>query len=170
MLDLQKLLDMQKELDKTILDNAEIEEYPLDNIKLALLVELGELANEWKGFKHWKKHKEINREKLVEEFADCLSFALSLENELQQVRVFGYENFINILKNVKEILNKYDSNTKESMRMTAFTLAFSQVASLKNVVSNVLSVGIYLDLTFEEMELAYLAKNKVNYERQNNGY
>ncbi|MFT8313196.1 MAG: dUTP diphosphatase [Clostridium sp.] len=170
MLDLKKLLDMQKELDKTILDNAGIKEYPLENIKLALLVELGELANEWKGFKHWKKHKDINRDKLLEEFADCLSFALSLENELHQAKKYGYEDLITIIEDVKKILVGYDLNAKEAMRMSAFELAFSQVSNLKNVISNTLSVGIYLDLTFEEMEQAYLAKNKVNYERQNNGY
>lgn len=60
-MNIRKLLDEQKELDKEILKRAGIKEYPFRNIKLALLVELGELANEWQGFKHWKKNKVIIR-------------------------------------------------------------------------------------------------------------
>ena len=71
------MLEDQKELDTAIFKNAGITQYPLENIRLSLLVELGELANEWKGFKYWKKDKKINREKLLDEFADCLHFALS---------------------------------------------------------------------------------------------
>jgi dimeric dUTPase (all-alpha-NTP-PPase superfamily) len=161
MLDIQKLLDMQKELDKTILDNAGIKEYPLENIKLALLVELGELANEWKGFKHWKKHKEINREKLLEEFADCLSFALSLENELHET-----DN-----TEVIEVFNCAASQTYTNNELIiGLVEEFNKISSGKDILINVIAIGAVFRISSEEMERAYLAKNKVNYERQNNGY
>src|SRR6266487_4141554 len=48
--------------------------------KVALLVEIGELANELKTFKHWKSQKDINWEKAKEELIDCLHFYLSWAN------------------------------------------------------------------------------------------
>jgi len=48
--------------------------------KIALLVEIGETANELKSFKYWKKNKSINLEKVQEELVDCLHFFLSLAN------------------------------------------------------------------------------------------
>lgn len=51
--------------------------------KIALLVEIGELANELKTFKHWKKQKDINWDKAKEELIDCLHFYLSWVNAFQ---------------------------------------------------------------------------------------
>jgi dimeric dUTPase (all-alpha-NTP-PPase superfamily) len=48
--------------------------------KIALLVEIGEVANELKSFKYWKKDKKIDLEKIQEELIDCLHFFLSLAN------------------------------------------------------------------------------------------
>lgn len=167
MLDLQKLLDMQKELDKTILENAGIKEYPLENIKLALLVELGELANVWQGFKHWKKHKEINREELLEEFADCLSFALSLENELHQIdgEYFKVEFAISETCFVFK-----DKEIEINETIKCLNKTFKNVTNLERILESVLLAGIGVEISTKEMEQAYLKKNKINYERQNNGY
>ena len=55
-------------------------EYPLDMVQTAYRVELGELLQEWKQFKFWKLNKgEIDRDKMLEEWADCMHFALSLD-------------------------------------------------------------------------------------------
>ena len=54
-------------------------------VKIALLVEIGEFANELKTFKHWKKQTEINWEKAKEELIDCLHFFLSLINNLNHL-------------------------------------------------------------------------------------
>jgi len=48
--------------------------------KIALLVEIGEVANELKSFKYWKKDKNVSLEKVQEELIDCLHFFLSLVN------------------------------------------------------------------------------------------
>ena len=48
--------------------------------KIALLVEIGELANELKTFKHWKSQKEVDWEKAKEELIDCFHFYLSWAN------------------------------------------------------------------------------------------
>jgi len=51
--------------------------------KIALLVEISELANELKTFKHWKSQKDINWEKAQEELIDCLHFYLSWANSFE---------------------------------------------------------------------------------------
>ena len=59
-MNLSKLFEMQKELDARILAEHPVQEGENRLAKkiLALLVELGELAQEWRGFKFWSKDQE----------------------------------------------------------------------------------------------------------------
>src|SRR5690625_1795201 len=60
-MDLQKLFKAQRELDNRIVKEKELEGQDLlDKKILALLVELGELANEWRGFKFWSDNQKPN--------------------------------------------------------------------------------------------------------------
>lgn len=165
-MNIRQMLVDQKKLDDEILSNAGVEEYPLENMKLALLVELGELANEWQGFKHWKKHKEINRERLLDEFADCLHFGLSLENQLHQVS--------NHVKDaIEEIVKNLDNECKNKDVLEGFKYVFNAVLDTTGYISPLLSIialGRCLDISLDEMEQSYYRKNKVNYKRQQEGY
>ncbi|KLL05346.1 MAG: dUTP diphosphatase [Mycoplasmataceae bacterium RV_VA103A] len=85
---LKKLQEEQQKLDEFIVQKNNI----TDNFKtgksfirtkIALLVEIGELANELKTFKHWKKQKEVDWQKAQEELIDCLHFYLSWTNAFQ---------------------------------------------------------------------------------------
>ena len=66
-MNLAKLFEMQKELDARILEEHPVQEGEdrLAKKILALLVELGELANEWRGFKYWSKDQKPRTEKQV---------------------------------------------------------------------------------------------------------
>ncbi|PRR85543.1 dUTP diphosphatase [Clostridium luticellarii] len=169
-MDIKKMLADQKELDDKILSNAGIEKYPLENIKLALLVELGELANEWQGFKHWKKHREINREKLLEEFADCLHFALSIENyyESKDHKLngdFSEDSF----NSISDFLGK-DKTTLTDI-IEGFFVTYDVVLNdTRDVLVYIVGLGLMLGISKEEMEQAYYKKNAVNYKRQEEGY
>jgi dimeric dUTPase (all-alpha-NTP-PPase superfamily) len=84
---LKRLQSEQKKLDEFIcqkknLTDADSRESFI-RTKIALLVEIGELANELKTFKHWKSQKEVNWEKAKEELIDCLHFYLSWANSFQ---------------------------------------------------------------------------------------
>lgn len=153
-MNIEKMLADQKKLDEEIFKNAGITEYPLDNMQLALLVELGELANEWRGFKHWSKHKEINREKLLMEFADCLHFSLSLENHLHQQCCDG----LGVAK------------TSNDFIVNLFNDTFKKVCELEDVLDNVISLGLAIGISIDEMESCYYKKHKENYKRQQEGY
>lgn len=165
-MNIKKLLEMQRNLDIEILERAGIKEYPFKNIKLALLVELGELANEWKGFKHWKKNKVINKEKLIEEWADCFHFALSLENELHQVAPA-------VIKNIDVIIEELDKGNWNMDVIEAFELNFQGILNIhynSAVLLNIIALGRCLNISLDEMEQAYFNKNKVNHDRQAAGY
>jgi dimeric dUTPase (all-alpha-NTP-PPase superfamily) len=58
-MNISKLFEMQKALDERIVREKGLEGQDLLPMKiLALQVELGELANEWRGFKYWSQDRE----------------------------------------------------------------------------------------------------------------
>lgn len=60
-MELKELFEMQKKLDEHIIEEKGLEGQDLLPKKiLALQVELGELANEWRGFKFWSEDQESN--------------------------------------------------------------------------------------------------------------
>lgn len=62
----EELYKMQIELDQRIIEQKELEGQDLiPNTVLALQVELGECANEWRGFKHWSADKQPRTSKFV---------------------------------------------------------------------------------------------------------
>ncbi len=167
-MNLKKMLEDQKKLDTAIFKNAGISEYPLENIKLALLVELGELANEDKSFKYWKKNKKTDRTKLLDEMADCLHFALSLENYYLKkysdydMSKYDFENAIAF----KEMHKPTEKDITE-----AFLYACTSITNAdKDTLMVIIGLGITLDISLEEMEKAYYKKHKENYKRQEEGY
>lgn len=82
-MNLTKLFEAQKVVRKKIIETNGLEGQDLvQNLILALRVELGELANEQRSWKHWSKDRNPRIAKLLEEYADCLSFALELALEL----------------------------------------------------------------------------------------
>ena len=63
-MNLSKLFKIQKQLDDRIVKEKKLEgQNLLDKKILALQVELGELANEWRGFKFWSEDQEPRRKK-----------------------------------------------------------------------------------------------------------
>ena len=78
----------QEEFDKLILQSSQlglkwVSHLNAERLKLALLVEVGEFANEIKSFKIWRKKKEIDLTKAKEELIDCLGYFLGLCNLYQ---------------------------------------------------------------------------------------
>jgi len=91
---IQELQNEQQKLDEFIIQKKNLTD--IDNkvgfirTKIALLVEIGEFANELATFKHWKKSTEINLEQAREELIDCLHFYLSWANNFQ-IDFFDYK-------------------------------------------------------------------------------
>lgn len=141
-----------------------------EKLILALLVELGECANEWRGFKFWSKNQEprtkvqdphaypiVNKNPLLEEYVDGLHFVLELGIELNQqpskVQSFCYENVLKQFNGLYWAVNILE--TKDEFDW---------------VLRKYLGLGEMLGFTWEEIEQAYYEKNKVNHQRQEEGY
>lgn len=212
-MNLTKLFKTQAALDEHIM-----QEHPelrgkvnLDWKVLALQVELGECANEWRGFKKWSKDQEprtwervncpscekkgfvrgnppvdpvkgkhalgnhwyhcddcagflvVDKNPLLEEYVDCLHFILSIGLEL----------------NLKPTIIWDDITTEEtdvtyqflSISMHLLKLDYSEdVESWEMLFGEFYLLGKMLGFTWEQIEAAYYAKNKVNHERQETGY
>jgi len=175
-MDLQKLFKAQRELDNRIVKEKELEGQDLlDKKILALLVELGELANEWRGFKFWSDNQKpkpmsmvIGQHPLLEEYVDCLHFLLSIGNDFKinertNLTVRKYEKhktteIFNVLFGHIEALH-HQAKRKANV-INIYNLTFSDFVSL----------GSRLGFTWKEIEQAYYEKNKINHERQTDGY
>ncbi|OXM83986.1 dUTP diphosphatase [Paenibacillus rigui] len=176
-MNLSKLFEMQRELDEKIIKEKGLQDMDrLPYLILALQVELGECANEWRGFKYWSnereprtsvadtKYKPITgdplegflshkvRNPLLEEYVDCLIFILSIG--LTQ----GYNESIPALgRNVY----KYKTDEITSHFSTVFR-AISDFEFRPNegdymrIWMSILGLGEMLGFTCEQIEQAYM--------------
>lgn len=147
----------QYELDKRILNGAE---YPVDKMRIALFVELGELMNEMPTkFKHWKKTAVDNKEKALEEYVDCLHFAVSLLNYYEK---FNHKYYYH--PEYDDCKNDSDTSLDEELEFV-FNFAGSAIS-----IESLFILGHTFGFTWDEIYNAYLKKNKINHERQDGGY
>ncbi|GLO66806.1 MULTISPECIES: dUTP diphosphatase [Oceanobacillus] len=157
------LFNMQKQLDSYIEENHGLLKADLFDKKiLALLVELGELANETRCFKFWSKKPRNNQTVILEEYVDVIHFLMSIGINK------GYDSF--------------DSKTNQLIdrsEVDQFQIVYEQTIMYKNsptkanyeqLFSSCIDLGNLLGFSEEDIQHAYLEKNEINYKRQNQGY
>lgn len=171
----KKLFQMQKVLRDRINYN---EPDRLEKLVLALLVELGECANEWRGFKFWSKNQlprttsvkvpammEEDKEyynPLLEEYVDGFHFVLELGLE---------RDFVHVVYDLKPI--KEETITGQFIYLTKTINDFYDYHSIPaylEIVEAYIGLGEMLGFTWEQIEQAYMNKNAINHVRQNLGY
>jgi dimeric dUTPase (all-alpha-NTP-PPase superfamily) len=179
-MNLEKLFQTQKVLRDRINYN---EPDRFNKLVLALLVEIGECANEWRGFKFWSKDQEPRtfdtslffgdedlqvdyKNPLLEEYVDGLHFVLELGLELNytdlEIWVIEEKNITNQFMDC--ISRAY--NLQFQMRVTGKVI--KEMYEL--LFGAFIGLGEMLGFTWEQVEQAYYDKNKINHERQSNGY
>lgn len=164
-MDLIKIYQHQKELDEEILKRKGIKEYPSQKIEIAYRVELGELAQEWKGFKYWKDNRgTVDRGKLIDELADCIAFSTSYEAKNDEISSYVIEFSQKELENFEKNKLKYEG-TNDKLILKCLEDCFAWIS-----VQCVIELGVALGFTLDEIEEAYHKKRKVNWERLNSGY
>lgn len=178
-MNLNKLFEMQKELDEKILErfpNLRNEDLLPKKI-LALQVELGELANEWREFKFWSENQEPRtsavgtglrkKNPLLEEYVDCLHFILSIGLELKIKIAYARETQSNKTNITKLFTSLFVGSGIIGSAESDNEINYVNYLSL---MSDFIRLGQLLDFTWTEIEQAYLDKNKVNHARQESGY
>lgn len=183
MINLPLLFRMQKELDEHIREEQGLRTTPFNDRVLAFITELGECANEWKGFKFWKKPE--NRKPrlkalrspammpedqewynpLLEEFIDIVHFVISLGITLK----------INPEKVITKDLKVWKADTITEQYILLAAKAHSLYLYRASLDWNalyrmVLGLGEMLGFTQQEIMDAYMKKNAVNHTRQVQGY
>jgi dimeric dUTPase (all-alpha-NTP-PPase superfamily) len=182
-MNLEKLFQTQKVLRDRINYNGEDR---FNKLVLALLVEIGECANEWRGFKFWSKNQKPRKEHsrlsedlfgvpvveyynpLLEEYVDGLHFVLELGIELDIFNIEGVEAF----KAKSGITQQFTALYKHisGLKMQLEASYKSGIGKYYHIFNMYIGLGEMLGFTWEQIEQAYYDKNQINHERQDNGY
>ncbi|MCE8158868.1 MAG: dUTP diphosphatase [Candidatus Moeniiplasma glomeromycotorum] len=147
--------------------------------KVALLVEIGELANELATFKHWKSQKEVDWEKAREELIDCFHFYLSFTNNFQ-IDFSNYSKFSERFSEKKDNIMPYDLSPPSIIRLNKllWELFFETERMIPLLYIPEKEYFYRWLIVFEELcqrlgmeneaeiKKVYLAKNKKNREKQ----
>ena len=159
---LTDLYKKQKELDLEIANNHHVTyEETKEKRLLALLVELGELANATRAFKFWSFKPSESKERVLDEFADGLHFLLSLG--------LAYDY----------VLDSIDVQDNELDTVDAFNDSYVKIADFsakRTLKSYILAFEAYLRILFklgfswEEADKAYYLKLQENHHRQETNY
>lgn len=161
-MELSKLFTMQRELDAYIQNNRLEQTEVFQEKGLALLVELGELANETRSFKFWSTKGPSANEVILEEYVDSIHFMLSLGIEK------GFDDMLvwptgKVKGNLTELFIK----TTESIIRFLNELTMD---AYQEIWIHYGAIAKSLGFSPEDIIGAYLAKNEENYKRQQEGY
>lgn len=161
-MNLQKLFEMQKELDAFIEKTQKIERDVFKEKGLALMVELAELANETRCFKFWSTKGPSERDVILEEYVDSIHFILSL----------GLLKGFTSIKEWPVVEEKRDLTEIFLMTQNAI-LMFINNPTKEGYLAIWQYYGVIaynLGFSFNDVVHAYLEKNEENYKRQRSGY
>ncbi len=158
------LLTIQNELDSRIftMHHTSRTQTQRDRV-LALLVELGECANETRCFKYWSVAKASPASVIAEELSDVIHFMFSLGIDL-----FG------VNKPVEIAFDLIDASLNDLFLM-AYQSAVKLLEDfnenhLLSLYQAVFSIANQLAIEPNQLRTEYLLKNKKNHERQDNNY
>ena len=159
---INELYVIQEQLNERIVKEHNLKAEDLTNDRfMALLVELGELANETRCFKYWSLKAPSNREVIIEEFSDVLHFLLTIGIQLE-----------------KPPLSFYDKKTDKTLT-ELFLSMYNDINIVRTLSSKFVFIRLYNTLMligqklgFNEKDIydSYLEKNKLNHKRQDYGY
>ncbi|ASK63008.1 dUTPase [Virgibacillus phasianinus] len=156
------LFSMQNQLDRHIEKKHHVEQSTLFESKyLALLVEIGELANETRCFKFWSTKAPSDGETILEEYVDGLHFILSLGIE----KGYKYES--------SENYQSAGTVTEQFNRVFRYCVQFHENTTEENyrtLFESFLALGKILDFDEKSIMDGYKKKNDKNYLRQEQGY
>lgn len=160
---LDALFPMQEQLDRHIVEKKGLGKMDLFPGKMvALKTEFYEAINEWRGFKHWSEDQ-CPRAGLLEELVDTLHFVLSggIEKGVHKARYIPVSDsrsrsLIDQIDSVDEKINLF----RRSPSPVSWHVMFH---AFMNLCEN-------MGFTAEDLHREYLRKNKVNHDRQENGY
>jgi dimeric dUTPase (all-alpha-NTP-PPase superfamily) len=151
---------------------------------LAFNVELFEYFNAIGTWKWWKHSHQINREKILDELADCFAFFvsaivllndISLEQEKESIISLVEQKLNNNLYALEENMLDEKRDAKSiANELIIFTGADNESQPIpmleRFAISIFLAMLLFPGITWEEITAAYKKKSQVNIDRQVQGY
>lgn len=122
---------------------------------IELLVEIGEFINETKCFKYWSI-KSPNKEKMLEELADCLNMIFYFYG-LLNIKITDFANTKIIKNRLNQINHIYYLSTNLFNNLNA--------QDIKNIFINLLDFAYYLGIKEEEILEKLEEKHQIIYNR-----
>lgn len=181
---IKDLIPIQRKVNKKVKEK--LIDYPTsENYLLAFNVELFEYFNAVGTWKWWKHSHQINREKILDELADCFAFFLSLIDYENELALFE-ESDVNILEAAEEEINgifealethrkNVDFSPKEIINdLITYIGTDNETQGVSTVerfaIAIYVSVLLFPNITWEEITKAYKEKSRINIERQSSNY
>lgn len=172
--ELEDVLERQKKFDEYVMNKNKVE-YNYDTfnkVKTAFIVELGEFLNELPSlFKYWKSKAKDKRKEALEEFADCLHFAMSLFYKEPEINDKTYTTRLEkVYENAYKIYHNTEKNNKEQVEpLDVMSLIIIDLdGEESDILGDLLVLGGLVGFTWKEIYQAYVNKNDKNYDRQLN--
>lgn len=181
---LEALLPTQRDVNRKI--NEKLDKKPAaNNYILAFNIELYEFFNAVGTWKWWKHNHEVNKERVLDELADCYAFFLSAvltvpteikedEDNIQYPRRNLLSNFVNVYIKMLDTINEANGTVNDLIMLVGTSseltgdnhIGFFTAFSAANAIAGLL----WPDLTWEDVMSAYMKKSGVNVDRQNENY
>ena len=199
-MNLQKLFELQRQLDEHI-EREHPRQEGEDRLAkkiLALFVELGELANEHRGFKYWSNDQEPRTggecscddgyidvymghgvveqdicprceglgelpNTLLEEYVDALHFILSIGLDIAEPGIVNLRDVDGKENIIEQFIEVFD-------RVRGLYFFEYDIFEYESLLAQFIKLGEMLGFSWDEVEEAYLRKNRENHQRQESGY
>jgi dimeric dUTPase (all-alpha-NTP-PPase superfamily) len=160
--DLETLAGYQQKLDERIIKKFNITEDVSNRLVIAFKVEFGEFLNEHKFFKFWKEDRTPNTggtNPLLEEYVDGIHFLLSIGIK---------RNYLKYMHAFHAI--ECDTESLEALAMLIFNNPINSAGKWLECFNHYLYFGHCVGISAEDIMQAYILKNKINHDRQDQGY
>ena len=169
---IKEMLEMQKELDKEIMESHKIIELTQEQLTIAMMDEVGELIHELKGNWCWWKftQPEVDREKVLGELVDIWHFVLSFINNFTDKNYKHWNGWLEPLLDEEEIKKVSEWSRADKCLDTLVEYIKMLIEWSVNYGFRLAVLTEYLGFTIEDVYHAYMAKNKINHERVEQGY
>lgn len=163
---IKEMLQMQKKLDEAIMEEYGLTEIDEENLRMAILDEVGELTHELKGnWCWWKKTPApVDMRKILGELIDVWHFVLSYQNHFNGGEN-GILNALMFIRNSDNIFKLLMTN-EYKLSETLTDLATWNIHKMERLIA----ISEYLGFTIEQVYECYCDKNKINYQRLESGY
>lgn len=179
---IMELMDIQRNVNKKVMEKLET---PImgDQFILAFNVELFEYFNAIGTWKWWKHSHTINKEKVLDELADCFAFFLSAIDVEASLAVL--EDVFTFIQDVEDDMNEVfktlsgykpetDATNQAINELITYIGTDNESAGVATVERFTMAIFIatllFDDITWDELTDAYKKKSEVNIQRQVENY